>query len=228
MIAIKTSVSGKMQWCNHCTKLLICALLVAATLFVGCQKKELLPQPEFPLSEAALAAALEKTGLSWSIEEAYEHTDGTDTSISYYLYRPESGVAYNSVFITSYDTEELGRVLDIVFHEPQNRQWWKEEKPVCWEDWRETLVLVARLYGGFKDANEIYRACSSAELPQDENTLWQDTLTGGYFIMVTQNPMEPKRLSMGNSVHFKVYESEDAYLLAQQMAEKMREEWSSQ
>ena len=46
--------------------------------------------------------------------------------------------------------------------------------------------------------------------------------------MVAENPMKPKRLSMGNSVHFKVYESEDAYLLAQQMAEKMREEWSSQ
>lgn len=227
VIAKVTSVSGKMQWRNHCTKRLICALLVAATLFVGCQKKEPLPQPEFPLSEAALAAALEKTGLSWSIEEAYEHTDGTDTSISYSLHRPESEVAYNSVFITSYDTEELGRVLHIDFHEPQNRQWWQEEKPVCWKDWREMLVLVARLYGGFKDVKEIYRACSGTELPQDENILWQGTLTGGYFIMVTENPMKPKRLSMGNSVHFKVYESEDAYLLAQQMAEKVREEWSS-
>ena len=88
-------------------------------------------------------------------------------------------------------------------------------------------MLVARLYGGFQDGKEIYRACSSAELPQDANVLWQGTLTGGYFIMVTQNPMKPKRLSMGNSVHFKVYESEEAYLLAQQMAEKMREEWMS-
>ena len=220
MIAMKTSVSGKMQWRNYRAKRLICILLVAAVLFVGCQKKQPLPQPKFPLSEEALAAALEETGLSWSIEQAAEHTDGNDTSISYYLYRPESGVTYNSVSITSYDAEELGRVLHIDFHEPQNRQWWQDEKPVCWADWRETLVLVARLYGGFQDGKEIYRACSSAELPQDANVLWQGTLTGGYFIMVTQNPMKPKRLSMGNSVHFKVYESEEAYLLAQQMAEK--------
>ena len=217
-----------MNWHHHYAKPLICALLVAATLIAGCQKREPLPQPEFPLSEEALGTALEETGLSWSIEQAAEHTDGNDTSISYYLYRPESGVAFNSVSITSYDTEELGRVLDIDFHESQNRQWWQEEKPVCWADWRETLVLVARLYGGFEDAKEIYRACSRTELPQDENILWQGTLTGGYFIMVTENPMKPKRLSMGNWVSFKVYESEDAYLLVQQKAEKIREEWMSQ
>ena len=212
---------------NYCAKRLICILLVVAALLAGCQKREPLPQPEFPLSEEALGAALEETGLSWSIEQADERTDGTDTSIVYSLYRPESEVTYNSVFITSYDTEELGRVLDIVFHEPQNRQWWQDEKPVRWADWRETLVLVARLYGGFEDAKEIYRACSGTELPQGENILWEGTLTGGYFIMVTENPMKPKRLSMGNSVHFKVYESEDAYLRFQQIAEKIREEWKS-
>jgi hypothetical protein len=213
---------------NLCAKPLICALLVVAALLAGCQKKELMPQPEFPLSEEALAAALEETGLSWSIEQADERTDGTDTSIVYTLHRPETRVGYNGVFITSYDTEELDRVLQIDFREPQNKQWWQDEKTACWADWRETLALVARLYGGFKDAKEIYRACSRTELPQDKNILWQGTLTGGYFIMVTENPMKPKRLSMGNSVRFKVYETEDAYLLAQQIAEKIREEWMSQ
>ena len=219
------SLMTKMHRRNHCAKLLICILLVAAALLAGCQKKEPLPQPEFPMSEEALAAALEETGLSWSIEQADEHTDGNDTSISYYLYRSESGVAYNSVSITSYDTEELGRVLHIDFREPQNQQWWQDEKTACWEDWRETLVLVARLYGGFEDTKEIFRACSRTELPQDENILWEGTLTGGYFRMVTENPMKPKRLSMGNWVSFNVYESEDAYLKFEQKAEKVREEW---
>ncbi len=218
----------KMHRRNHYTKRLIYALFVAAALLAGCQKKEPLPQPEFPLSEEALAAALQETGLSWSIEQADENTDGTDTSIVYSLHRPENRVGYNGVFITSYDTEELGRVLDVAFREPQNKQWWQNEKTACWEDWRETLVLVARLYGGFEDAKEIYRACSKTELPQDENILWQGTLTGGYFIMVTENPMKPKRLSMGNWVSFNVYESEDAYLRFQQIAEKIREEWMSQ
>ena len=216
----------KMHRRNHCAKPLVCAFLVAAALFSGCQKKELLPRPEFPLSEADIAAALEETGLSWSIEQADEFTDGTDTSIGYSLHRPESGVDYNSVFITSYDTEELGRVLQIHFREPQNRQWWQEEETASWEDWRETLVLVARLYGGFEDAEEIYRVCSGAQLPQDAYILWQGTLTGGYFRMVTENSMKPKRFSMGNWVRFKVYESEDAYLRFEQMAEKVREKMS--
>lgn len=225
MIAMKTRVFGmlsqldiiissmtRMHWRDHCVKRLICALLAAAALFGGCQKKEPLPQPEFPLPEAALAAALEETGLSWSIEQADEHTDGKDTSISYALHRPENRVGYNGVFITSYDSEELGRVLKIYFREPQNKQWWQEEKAACWEDWQETLVLVTRLYGGFEDAEEIYRACSSVELPQDAYILWQGTLTGGYFRMATGNLMKPERFSEGNTVSFSVYESEDAYL----------------
>lgn len=210
-------------------KRLIFVFIMVCLLYplAGCQNNPL-PQPEFPLPEAALAAALEETGLSWSIEQADERTDGTDTSIVYTLHRPETRVGYNGVFITSYDTEELGRVLQIDFREPQNKQWWQDEKTACWRDWRETLVLVARLYGGFKDAKEIYRVCSRTELPQDANILWEGMLTGGYFRMVTESPMKPKRLSMGNFVHFTVYESEDAYDRYQQIVEEIREEWMSQ
>ena len=78
MIAIKTSVSGKMQWRNYRAKRLMCILLVAAVL--RCQNKQPLPQPKFPLSEEALAAALEETDLSWSIEQAAEHTDGKESA----------------------------------------------------------------------------------------------------------------------------------------------------
>ncbi|WP_312940041.1 hypothetical protein [Oscillibacter sp.] len=186
-----------------------------------------MPQPEFPLSESVIAAALEEIGLSWSIEQADEYSDGTDTSIGYSLHRSEDKVGYNGVFITSYDSEQLGHVLQIYFREPQNKTWWQEEKTACWEDWRETLVLVARLYGGFEDAEEIYRVCSSVELPQDTNILWQGILTGGYFCMVTETPMKPERFSEGNSVFFSVYKSEDAYLQFQQIAEKVREEKTS-
>ncbi len=217
----------KIHWRHHYVRRLTCALLMTFTLLVGCQKKEFMPQPEFPLSESVIAAALEEIGLSWSIEQADEYSDGTDTSIGYSLYRSEDKVGYNGVFITSYDSEQLGRVLQIYFREPQNKTWWQEEKTACWEDWRETLVLVAQLYGGFEDAEEIYRVCSSVELPQDTNILWQGMLTGGYFRMVTETPMKPERFSEGNSVFFSVYESEDAYLQFQQIAEKVREEKTS-
>lgn len=215
--------------CNHFTKQLLCALLATVALLVGCQKKDLLPQPEFPLSEAALTAALEEAGLAWSIEQVDELTKGTDKGVTYSLHRPESGRDYNSVFINSYDSKEFGRRLQIYFREPQNREWRQEEKKAAvWEDWREMLMLVARLYGGFEDTKEIYRACSAVELPQDTNTLWQGTLTGGYFRMRTESPMKPQRFSLGNSVSFNVYESEAYYLKLQRMAEEAREERMSQ
>lgn len=209
---------------------LVCVFLTVVTLLAGCQQKETLPRPEFPLSEETLVAALDETGLLWSIKQTDKATVGTMKKITYSLYRPESGRDYNSVFILSYDSDELGRRLQILFHEPQNKQWWTEEKEsvACWEDWRDMLVLVARLYGGFEDAEEIYRACAAVELPKDEHLLWEGTLTGGYFYMQTQNHMKPERFSMGNTVSFNVYESEQAYLKYQRMLEERREESNSQ
>lgn len=201
---------------------ILCILLSAAFLLAGCQKKELLPQPEFPLSEAALAAALEETGLSWSIKETYTNTDGKDIGIGYSLHRPGDRASYYGVYINSYDTEALGRRLQIYFREPQNKQWWQDETEACWEDWQQTLELAARLYGGFEDAGEIYRACSAGELPKDQTVLWEGTLTGGYFHMTTSNHMKPDRLALGNNVTLNVYESEEHYLRFQQMAEEIQ------
>lgn len=170
------------------------------------------PQPQFPLSEADLTAALEETGLLWDIEETEVRTDRETTVISYSLHIPGIREGYNSVSITSYDSKELGRRLQIYFSEPQNKQYWLEKDDACWEDWREMLVLIARLYGGFEDENEIYRTCSATELSKEEKLLWEGTLTGGYFVMSTANPLKPQRLKLGNVLQFNVYESEAMYL----------------
>lgn len=242
MISIKTKIhdmfhkiSAETPLRKRWVKLLVCVLLAAAAIsvLVFSQKKDPLPRPEFPLSEAALTAALEETGLAWSIEQADTFTSAADISISYSLNRPESGKDYNTFFVNSFDSEEYGRRLQIFFVEPQNRLWTYETvNDARWEDWRDTLVLVARLYGGFEDAEEIYRTCSAVELPKDNQILWQGALTGGYFRMTTKSPMKPDRFSLGNTVSFNVYESEAYYLKfaekaeeAQKAREERKKEW---
>lgn len=177
--------------------------------------------PEFPLSELALTGALEETDLSWSIEQMEKTTDEKTTGITYSLHRPESGVDYNTVFVTSFDSGEIGRRLQILYSAPQKKQWWDEE--VHWEDWKKTIELTARLYGGFEDAEEIYRACSAVELPQEKRILWQGMLTGGYCVIRISEPIQSWRFSRrGYTLSFNVFESEDTYLQFQQLAEKAR------
>lgn len=195
-------------------KCLFCILAVTASflMFTGCQRRETLPRPEFPLSESDLAAVLEATGLAWSIEQRDELTDGKTIAFTYTLRTLEMREGYNGVIINTYDSEEHGRRLHIFFSEPQNKQWWLEEDDAGWEEWKPLLMLIARIYGGFTDAEEIYRNCSAQEMPKDAHLLWEGTLTGGYFRMMTNKPMKPERLKLGNTLTFNMYESKDAYL----------------
>lgn len=195
-------------------KRVACIFVATASflIFAGCQRRETLPRPEFPLSESDLAAALEETGLDWSIEQRYELTDGKTIAFTYTLRTPEMREGYNGVSINTHDSEEHGRRLHIFFSEPQNKQWWLEEDDAGWEEWKPVLMLIARIYGGFTDAEEIYRSCSAQEMPKDTHLLWEGTLTGGYFRMKTNEPMKPERLKLGNTLTFNLYESEEAYL----------------
>lgn len=198
-------------------------VFLMATIFLifnGCAKQESIPKIEFPLPEDTLATALEETGLPWSIEQQQEMTDGTTIAITYILHRPENRSGYNSVAISSYESKEYGRTLQILFSEPQNKQYWLVEDDACWEDWYDILVLIARIYGGFEDVEEIYRVCSAEEFPKDKNVLWEGTLTGGYFLMATSKPMKPERFKLGNTLMFNVFESKDSYLQFQKGKEK--------
>lgn len=196
----------------------ILAVTASFLMFTGCQRQETLPRSEFPLSESDLAAALEETGLDWSIEQRDELTDGKTMAFTYTLRTPEMREGYNGVSINTYDSEEHGRRLHIFFSEPQNKQWWLEEDDAGWEEWKPVLMLIARIYGGFTDAEEIYRSCSAQEMPKDTHLLWEGMLTGGYFRMMTNKPMRPERLKLGNTLTFNMYESKDAYLKTLQEA----------
>lgn len=202
-------------------KRLICAVLMACMLcsLVGCQEKKTLPQPEFPLSEEALTTALEETGLSWSVGQKIEEERYT----IYAMHRPEDRADYNGVSIGTYNYEEIGRRLFITYLEPQNRELAAEDQPsASWSDLEEILVLIARLFGGFADAEEIYRACSSEDLPLNANFLWEGIIAGRYFYITTQRHMNPDRFFKGNRIVFAMYESKDAYLQYRQMVESSK------
>ncbi len=48
----------------------ICGILVLIIFVAACEKKEFLPQFEFPLSQETVEATLEEAGLTWEIEQA--------------------------------------------------------------------------------------------------------------------------------------------------------------
>lgn len=188
-----------------------CAVLLLSAL-AGCQKKDA-ARLEFPLSEEALAGALEELGLSWTVEDKVENVDGADRSVSYSLHRPDSGVDFNTLFINTYETEEYGRRLQLSMRVPEKdvydegdpawENWWETE------DWKAAIRLAAHLYGGFEDDEELYDAYSAEELPAEDYILWEGMLTGGYCRITTSELIGSWRPSDGTTLEIHIYESEE-------------------
>ncbi len=166
-------------------KLLICAVFVL--LLSACQSKETLPQPEFPLNEEALSVFLEEQGLDWTIAQTYSPSE--DAS-AFTLLRPESGKAYGDVVLTTGDMPDRGRYLEITHTIFKDDLSWPLEEPHSWEEWNDIFLLSARLYGGFKDAEELYEACAGTSLPLDDLILFEEQLTGGYCQVSVSVPIQ--------------------------------------
>lgn len=196
------------------TRSLTCVVLALVLLLPACQKQEVLPRPEFPLSEETITAAVTAQGLDWTVNWN-EQERQTDIKTVYGLLQPESGQEFNTVFITSAQTEELGRYLDTVLMISHTQLQWPLEEPHSWEEWKDLLMLSARLYGGFEDEEEIFQACAKEELPLDKTTLWAGTLTGGYCQVRASTPIQDWSPFAGGglmySIHVELFESEDAY-----------------
>lgn len=196
------------------TRSLACAVLVPALLLSACQKREVLPKPEFPLSEETVTTAVTAQGLDWTFGQD-EQEGQTDIKTVYSLRRPESGQEFNTVFITSAQTEELGRYLDTVLMISHTQLQWPLEEPHSWEEWKDLFKLSARLYGGFEDEEEIFQACAKEELPLDKTTLWEGTLTGGYCQVRASAPIQDWSPFAGGglmyNIHVELFESEDTY-----------------
>lgn len=105
-------------------------VLLFLFLSAGCGKKEaVLPKPEFPISEDTLSETIETLGLPLMIEQAEERSDddGTAVAVRYSLRHPDSSISYNTLFINSYVSEDLGRRLQMTLHVPEKKIYEKED-----------------------------------------------------------------------------------------------------
>lgn len=135
----------------------------------GCRKGGL-PQPDFPLEEAVVTAALEQTGLPGEISESdtFSNTEGYTS----YMLRDQKDQKEKRMFtaVVSSALTEGERFLQIHFRSPSV----SEPPPFAWEDWKQQLVFAALLFGGFSDEEEIYREFFAQEVPEGETPLTAD------------------------------------------------------
>lgn len=201
---------------KFCFKPLAVAMILSAALSTGCQKKEVLPQPEFPLSDEALMDIVRAQGLDWTLGQSEQ----AESKSAYGLIRPETEKDFSTVVVTSAQSDKIGRYLSAVLVISRDELQWPLEEPHSWSDWKELFQLSARLYGGFEDDEAIYRACSETELSAEETLLWDGALTGGYCRVSTSTPIQDWSPYVGGKLVFHIYvdifESLEAYRMFSQ------------
>lgn len=204
----------------RCGMVLVSVLLVGIVLAYDSQKKNLLPCPEFPLSEGAVETALEDSGLDWSIERVDQETfEESIPRVTYSLSLPEDKADFTTVFIVSFQPPRFGRFMQMIQHFNAARVADFQEAEVSWTDFQQILELAARLYGGFRSPDEIYQACRSAPLPKEKRTLWQGQLTGGYCVIRAFPSIQSWKKGKAGNIDVTVYETESAF---QQIWEESR------
>lgn len=169
------------------TYILLAVGLLGVLCFITICKRDVLPQPVFPLEEEAVIAALEKTGLPGKISES-ETTSG-ERRIQYVVRSqtetysdsicPEEAYAnpYSRVLIASIFSGiiEDERMLSIMFDQKDIPE------QFAWENWKQQIVLATLLYGGFKNEDEIYQTILEKAPPAGEDSFeWSAQLSGGY------------------------------------------------
>ena len=194
----------------------------------GCQKGTL-PQPDFPLSEDVITAALEQTGLPGVISdsETYSSVEG---HIAYTLRDPEEtyGDTENRVVIAGVSSAitEGERFLAMVFTADSiAKQGEPGTRTFAWEYWKQQFVFATLLYGGFLDEEEVYRAFSDKETPEDERRLEWDAQLSGAYVRVSRTFMEyDARSAEPYSVRVTFYESKSLYEKQYEEMMKRKEE----
>ena len=226
---------------------LVMTVVAAALVLSGCQTApaepppaETLPQPEFPLTEEAVNAALEQSGFPGEIsaEETQSYQEGhiaysiRDDSRTY----TAGGNAVLSAGISSSLVDGV-RFLAVSLPLPSQKE---PPEPFQWEDMKPELVMAALLYGGFTDEEEIYRAFSEEEFPQDqavgqetepviERGQWTRDLTGGY----CQVTVRRSQRSTGSTTYtetrtIQIFQSEEAYQDYQKELEEAQQQETQQ
>lgn len=142
-------------------------------LVSGCQKRDCVP-----LSEDAVTSLLAQVGLPGEISPDETVSQGKGR-ISYVIRDPaetygDGGSSKMVAGVTSLVRKD-GRALSATF--VQN----VAEEPIVWEDWERQIKLAVLLYGGFEDEEDLYKACTEAELPTDTASFsWETERPEGY------------------------------------------------
>ena len=192
---------------------LLCAL-------AGCQKSRL-PQPDFPLEEDVITAALQQTGLPGVISES-ETYSSVEGHIAYTLRDPEEtyGDTENKVLIAGVSSAITEGECFLSVNFPSN-PYEPVTIPFSWEDHKQQLVFATLLFGGFEDEEEVYRAFSVKETPMYEDRFkWDAQLQGGY-IRVSYSMDTVLRTSFFTVT---IYESKSLYQTLYQDRMEMKEE----
>ena len=197
--------------------------------FVSIYKKDVLPQPTFPLDEEVINVALEKSGLPGMLSES-ETTSWAEGQKMHIVRSPmityadtistEEAYANPStrLLIAGISSVTIGgeRVLIAVFDQID------VSDQMSWEDWKQQIVFATLLYGGFEDEEQVYQAFAGKELPYGENAFqrWDAQLPGGYCTVTfrtsneTSNPTQKRHAWMDVNI----YESQALYQRLQKPA----------
>lgn len=206
--------------------ILASALLIGVLLVYDKQKEQLLPRSVFPLSEETIAAALEISGLDWHIERIDQRiVEESTLGVTYSLSVPNDKADYTTVFIDHYQSVRFGRRMQLIHYWNASRLAdLQTQGEISWADFQETLDFAARLYGGFQSADEIYQACRSSVLPENEGTLWKGPLTGGYCVIESRPAIQSWKTAKGGRIYVTVYESESMFQQMQQEISRIKGE----
>ncbi|MEA4969551.1 MAG: hypothetical protein VB051_03365 [Candidatus Pelethousia sp.] len=218
------------QWSNDPVKRAVCAALMLCLLcsLTGCKKKAL-PQPKLPLSEAAVNAALEKTGLPGAI--AADETQSIAPKHTLYVVRDPD----NEMFVAGISSGDEGgeRCLFASFTSDPDIP---AELPFTWADWKEHIVFATLLFGGFADEEEVYRAFAGQTAPAEEETFeWDAQLPAAYCRVryrlrptrIIHTFPEPIIERYAYLVNVRIYESKALYDQQEQAAEAARKAYGN-
>ena len=196
--------------------------------------KESMAEPEFPLDKGTIMKTVDSLNLPCVIseDESEELLTRENTVYSNYVLRdPERKYHEDSLDTILYGGIISGivdgnRYMSTIFDAKSHMV---NDKPFAWEDWKQEIIFITILYGGFEDEEEVYRALSKLEVPDDDKVLkWGVQLSNGYCGVQRSSNIQPAD-SRGYTIWINFYETEELYLKMEQekkeAQEKVREEY---
>lgn len=196
--------------------------------------KESMAEPEFPLDKGTIMKTVDSLNLPCIIseDESEELLTRENTVYSNYVLRdPERKYHEDSLDTILYGGFISGivdgnRYMSTIFDAKSHMV---NDKPFAWEDWKQEIIFITILYGGFEDEEEVYRALSKLEVSDDDKVLkWGVQLSNGYCGVQRSSITQPAD-SRGYTIWINFYETEELYLKMEQekkeAQEKVRKEY---